>query len=280
MPPVYYPAMRKIIIPILLLLACNKVPAQHKHINPGGKTIQQRVVVPAGYSRMQSAPGSFSAYVQQLPLLPDGTPVHYYNGKEKPNRGIYVAVVDMNIGNKDLQQCADVIMHVRADYLYKSDMRDKIQFTFTNGFVAEYSKWMQGYRISVKGDQCTWVKSKAPSDTYSTFTQYMDMVYNYCGTLSLRRELKKIQYEDIRPGDVLIKGGSPGHAEMIMDVAQDRVGHKIYLLAQSYMPAQQMQLLENPTDKTLSPWYEVKGNDITTPEWNFTADQVMRFADQ
>ncbi len=271
--------MSKIIIPILLLLACNKVPAQHKHINPGGKTIQQRVIVPAGYTRMQSATGSFSAYVQQLPLLPDGTPVHYYNGREKPNKGIYVAVVDMNIGNKDLQQCADVVMHVRADYLYKSNMRDKIKFTFTSGFVADYSKWKQGYRISVQGNKCTWVKSRQPSDSYNTFAEYMDMVYNYCGSLSLSRELKKIRYEEIRPGDVLIKGGSPGHAEMIMDVATNKAGHKIYLLAQSYMPAQQMQLLENPSDAGLSPWYEVKGTTINTPEWDFTADQVMRFAD-
>ncbi len=272
--------MKKSITILMLLTACNMASdAQHRNINPKGNTIRQRVILPEGYIRVQPPQGSFGAYVQQLPLLPDGTPVHYYNGKEKPNHGIYVAVVDMNIGTRDLQQCADVVMHVRADYLYKNNMHDKIKFTFTSGFVAEYSKWKEGYRINVKGNKCTWVKSKAPSDTYATFTEYMDMVYNYCGTLSLSRELKKIKYEEIMPGDVLIKGGSPGHAELIMDVAMNRAGRKIYLLAQSYMPAQQMQLLENPSNSTLSPWYEADGYTITTPEWSFNADQVMRFAD-
>ena len=83
------------------------------------------------------------------------------------------------------------------------------------------------------------------------------------------------------PGDILIKGGSPGHAELVMDVAQNKMGGKIFLLAQSYMPAQEMQVLTNPENPLLSPWYETKmeGANIVTPEWTFTTDQLMRFED-
>jgi len=274
------PLMKRTSLFILAILCYATTYAQHsKLIDPKGQTIQKRILLPQGFNRLACKEGSFGAYVQNTPLLPDGSQVHYFNGKVKSGDGIYVAVVNMDIGNKDLQQCADVIMHVRAEYLYKTNQKDKIKFKLTNGFEVGYAKWMQGYRVAIKGNSATWVKSAAPADNVKTFEAYMDLIYTYCGTLSLSRELKKIKYADLQPGDLLIKGGSPGHAELVMDVAQDKNGNKIYLLAQSYMPAQQMQILANPENKSFSPWYELKGDTIITPEWDFTSEQVMRFAD-
>lgn len=270
--------MKQLTIAIFTCIS-SVVAAQTSHFNAGGKTVRERIVVPPGFTRVATPAGSFAAYVQQLPLLPQGTEVHYYNGSVKPNNDIYAAVIDLPIGNKNLQQCADVIMHIRADYCYKSKQPDKIKFTFTSGFLASYERWRQGYRIAVNGNKAIWVKKGPPADSYAILAEFMDVVYTYCGTLSLSRELIKIPFSDIRPGDLLIKGGSPGHAELIVDVALDKLGNKIFLLAQSYMPAQQMQLLVNRQNRTLSPWYEAKGNDISTPEWAFTSDQVMRFAD-
>ena len=265
------------ILMLLSTVASTNAQQKSKYINTQGKVVQNRILVPNGYKRMQCAEGSFGAYLQNMPLMPDGSKVHYYNGREKENNGIYVAVVDMNIGNKDLQQCADVIMHARAEYLYKTHQIDKIHFKFTSGFVASYSKWIEGYRIAVSGNNVKWVKIKPAADNNAIFLEYMDVIYNYCGTLSLSKELKKISYTELQPGDVIIKGGSPGHAELVMDMCLSKSGGKIYLLSQSYMPAQQMQILANPTNKELSPWYELKGTEIITPEWDFTADQVMRF---
>ncbi|WP_315824356.1 DUF4846 domain-containing protein [Paraflavitalea speifideaquila] len=76
----------------------------------------------------------------------------------------------------------------------------------------------------------------------------------------------------------MIKGGSPGHAVMVMDVAINKAGEKIYLLAQSYMPAQSIHILKNPMDQTLNPWYKA-GNEpiIETPEWTFTQQQLRRW---
>jgi hypothetical protein len=39
-------------------------------------------------------------------------------------------------------------------------------------------------------------------------------------------------------GDVFIRGGSPGHAMLVVDMGEDAAGRKIYLVAQSYMPSQ------------------------------------------
>ena len=42
----------------------------------------------------------------------------------------------------------------------------------------------------------------------------------------------------------------PGHVVLIVDMAENDKGEKIFMLAQSYMPAQQTQILINPSDRT------------------------------
>jgi hypothetical protein len=50
----------------------------------------------------------------------------------------------MEIGNKDLHQCADAVMRLRAEYLWNEERYDKIHFNFTNGFRVDYTKWIEG----------------------------------------------------------------------------------------------------------------------------------------
>jgi hypothetical protein len=82
-------------------------------------------------------------------------------------------------------------------------------------------------------------------------------------------------------GDVFIRGGSPGHAELVVDMAIDTTtGKKIFLLAQSYMPAQETQILCNQEEPAMSPWYSLDfGATLHTPEYWFSNDQLMRFPD-
>ena len=50
------------------------------------------------------------------------------------------------------------------------------------------------------------------------------------------------------------------------------------MLAQSYMPAQQTQILINPSDKELGVWYSLKGKDVLiTPEWDFSVNSIKNF---
>ena len=50
------------------------------------------------------------------------------------------------------------------------------------------------------------------------------------------------------------------------------------MLAQSYMPAQQTQILINPSDRNLGVWYSLKGKDVLiTPEWDFPVNQLRTF---
>ena len=100
-----------------------------------------------------------------------------------------------------------------------------------------------------------------------------------CGSASLSKQLKPvIDFSDITPGDVLIRGGFPGHAVIVMDVAENIKGEKIFMLAQSYMPAQDIHILVNPADENLSPWYKVNdGMKIVTPEYLFYKNELKRW---
>jgi len=248
-------------------------------INPEGKTILERINVPDHFERIPLDENSFGYYLRNLPLKPHGTDVFMFDGQIKTNK-VHVAVIDIDVGNRDLQQCADAIIRLRSEYLYARKLYGLIHFNFTNGFRADYAKWALGYRIDVKGDQAKWIRTDNTSYEYNDFRRYLDVVFTYAGTYSLAQELVNVEYRDIQPGDVFIRGGSPGHAVIVVDVGvNNSTGQKIFLLAQSYMPAQDIHVLINPSNPDLSPWYEVDlfTNKVITPEWEFGVDELQRF---
>ena len=165
-------------------------------------------------------------------------------------------MLDISVGKKNLQQCADAVMRLRAEYLYAKGYFDKILFIDNDG-----TKYL----------------FKQPFNRQN-FDIYLDRVFGMCGSASLAKQLKPVIMKNILPSDVLIRGGFPGHAAIVLDVATNRDGNKIYLLAQSYMPAQDVHILINPSNKTLSPWYKVNDDDaIETPEYIFTANELKKW---
>jgi hypothetical protein len=249
-------------------------------LNKDGMTVEERYMTPQGFDRIIVDEDSFGAFLRLQRLKPYGEKVLYYNGKKKSAEGVYDSVFDVEIGDRDLHQCADAIMLLRAEYLYSQSRYDEISFNFVSGFTAEYSKWMEGYRIRVEGNDVSYYKATDPSDTYQSFRKYMDIVFAYASTLSMEKELVSVSVNDMKIGDVFIVGGSPGHAIIVVDMAENENGNRMFMLAQSYMPAQQTQILINPLDETMSPWYSLAGVDqLRTPEWTFSLDRLKRFVD-
>lgn len=249
-----------------------------KLINKSGGTVQERIRVPEGFERVKAEKNSYGQYLRDLPVKPDGTKIKLYNG-DITNKDVHEAVLDIDVGTRDLQQCADAVMRLRAEYLYGQGAFEKIHFNFTNGFNADYSNWMNGKRIVIKGNKTYWVKKTGYSKEYSSFRKYLDVVFAYAGTLSLSKEMKYVSIENMQIGDVFLKGATPGHTVVILDMAENKkTGEKIFMIAQSYMPAQDIHILKNLEDEKLSPWYSVKfGEVLSTPEWEFEKDQLMRF---
>ncbi len=251
---------------------------QQSLINKNGTTIKTRFNPPEEFTRIQTNKNTFAHYLQNFPLKPHGSEVHLYNGDLKYRQDVHAAILDIDVGNRDLQQCADATMRLRAEYLYGQKEYDKISFNFTNGFKATYSKWRKAYRIRVQGNKVNWIKTNSPSVSYKSFRKYLVMVFSYAGTLSLEKELPSRQLNKLEIGDIFIQGGSPGHAIIVVDMAVDKNGNKIFMLAQSYMPAQDIHILTNPNDRKLSPWYATqKLEQLITPEWTFTKDDLKRF---
>lgn len=216
----------------------------------------KNIPLPPGYERLPAADASFAAWLRNRPLKNSNT-VYLYNGMLKRNQDAQFAVLDIPVGKQDLQQCADAVMRLRAEYLYDRERWNEILFTDNN---------RKAYRYQNGKDR-------------PAFESYLRNVFSWCGSASLEKQLKPAgSISQITPGDVLIKGGYPGHAVIVMDAAINARGERIYLLAQSYMPAQDIHILKNPANGRLSPWYKAVDNQrIITPEWVFETHQLRRW---
>ncbi len=242
---------------LLTALSCDQTAQNISMRLPGSHTVEYKKVgeipLPSGYDRQETKNNSFAEWLRNVALKSDKT-VYLYDGNKKLNQGAQYAVLDISVGKKDLQQCADAVMRLRAEYLYSQRRFNEIVF---------YDNAKKAYRFS-------------GAQNRAAFDKYLEQVFSWCGTLSLENQLTPVKlFKNIQAGDVLIKGGSPGHAVIVMDVAQNAQGEKIFLLAQSYMPAQDIHILRNTGNSNLSPWYAVDEEKmIETPEWTFTQSQL------
>lgn len=245
-------------------------------------TVAGRFPPPPGFIRPPADARSFAFYLRHFPLKPAETPVYLHNGALKSWQDVHAAVLDIDTGPENLQQCADAVMRLRAEYLFHEKRYEDIHFNFTNGFNATYDRWRQGERIRVIGNQAKWVPGAGADTGYASFRKYLKMVFTYAGTASLEKELSPVPLEDVMPGDIFIQGGFPGHAVLVMDTGVDTLtGARVMLLAQSYMPAQDIHVLRNLQDTTLNPWYAVSAieEQLETPEWVFRREDLRRFKD-
>lgn len=242
-------------------------------------TLAARIATPAGFVRPAVEPASFAGWLRGLPMKPAGSPVYLYNGLPKFWSAAHVAVVDIDVGNKDLQQCADAVMRLRAEWQYAGGNATVIAFNYTNGARVDFSRWSKGLRPLPTKSSVKWAKKGRADAGYQSFKAYLQQVFSYAGTYSLSREMAPVGVADMAIGDVFIVGGFPGHAILVVDMAEHpSTGEKRFLLAQSYMPAQDIHVLKNPGAADGSPWYPLDfGDTLVTPEWTFKAGDLKRF---
>lgn len=263
--------MKKIIILFLsfVLTGCSfsvKTKSQKKWIDPSGNTLKTRIEAPSGYKRMDT---DLAHFLQNYPLKKDGSPILLYDGTKKWNQSSQIAVFKLPLENENLQQCADSVMRVYAEYYWHNKQFEKIQFHLSDGFLLSYMKWREGYRVIFNNDHASYIKSASYDDSYECFKKYLRIVFAYSGTASMVNESLPISSKEIQVGDVFLKGGSPGHVVMIVDMCINKKGQKAFLLAQGYMPAQEFHVLKNPRHN--DPWYYEKEIQypFETPDYTF-----------
>jgi hypothetical protein len=261
----------------ILLLGLTLGPGANAQVHPA-ESVMDRFAPPAGYERLKAHPKSYAHFLRNLPLLPGRPQVLLYNGKAKSNQQAHLAVVDLDVGSKDLQQCADAVMRIVAEYLRQSGNGDALCFRYTSGHAASWQKWQAGESLVGRGNKVLVKKGAPRSSSAASFSSYLEKVFTYAGTASLSKELAPISNPArIEPGDSFIQGGHPGHAVLVVDVAENTRGRRVFLLGQSYMPAQQFHILKGPPGEALGAWYAADALDpLVTPEWTFKAKNLMR----
>lgn len=248
-----------LLFPVLFIVACQSPqPGQLRLTNPASTVMPaslSEIMTPEGYTRVPGHPGSFTNWLRTVKCKKDKT-VYLYDGRIKANQRAQFAVLDIGPVSP-LEQCADVVMRLRAEYLFATKQYDAILFT----------DFEQGQYI--------W---KGGNDRLG-FDRYLQQVFGMCGTASLEKQMHPVApFSALQPGDVLVQGGFPGHAVLVADMAINKKGEKIFLLVQGYMPAQDIHILVNPLDPEHGPWFPIPATDtLYTPEWRFHQQALHRW---
>ena len=203
-----------------------------------------------------------------------------HSGRSKPNQRAHHAVVNIDTGERDLQQCADAAIRLYSEYLWSRARQDEITFRITNGMWVPWSRWERGERLHLVQGERRWTRGGVRGRSRSLFRHYLRFVMGYAGTASLARHQPRRALPDLAIGDVLVQGGFPGHAVVVLDMAQSASGEKLVLLGQSYMPAQDFHVLRNSEEPGLSPWFRVGDLaapwGLRTPEWRAFRQDDLR----
>jgi hypothetical protein len=244
------------------------------------RTIAGSFEVPAGFGRVAAAPGSFGDWLRHLPLKPADSEVTLHDGRPVADHGTVAAVVDIDVGRSDLQQCADAVMRLRAEYLFSRRLTGLIGFEIYSGERYRFAAFAEGVTPVLAGARIAWQSGPPRDSSHASLRRWLDTVYAFASTRSLAHELRPVADPAAAAiGDVFIHPGSPGHAVIIVDLAVDPAdGRKLALLAQSSTPARDVHILRNTLDPASGTWFALAaGRPLVTPGRAFAPTELKRF---
>jgi len=224
-------------------------------------TLLERFPAPANTARADVVAGSFAAHLRTLPLMPPGTPVTSHAG-DVVRAPWAEAVVDLDVGTRDLQQCADSAMRLYAEWRRTQKTAQTLVLHATSGDPIPYARYVRGERATAKGRGLSWSTGAAAGDTAAVWRAWLDTVFLYGGSISLAKDTVPAT-GPLRAGDLLVGGGSPGHVLVVLDVARPPTpasdDDAWLLLGQGFMPAQSFHVIG---------WKKADDDGvITVPSW-------------
>jgi len=231
-----------------------------KTSNPHNYATIGDIPTPWGYERVSGDDATYSWYLRSLPLKKKGSKVQLYTGGEARFQSLCYAVVDLPLLS-NAEQCADVCMRLRAEYLYNTGQYGRIRFQNVNGKTLSY-----GGGASRK-----------------SFERYLKNLYGVASTFSLSREMETRRLADMQPGDVFVYparyGHKYGHAIMVVDVAVNKHGKKAFLLAEGNTPARNIHVLRNFENPFRSPWFmlDEDADDLLLAVFHYKASELRHF---
>lgn len=219
-------------------------------------------------------PDSWEFFLQHLPT--EDKPIVDFNGNLVSNQGKHVAILPFDVGHTDLQQCADALIRIRAEYLFRKKLYPSIGFHFISGSFYSYSNYLKGMRPVLKGRGMIFKLAATTSViTHGSLRKYLDIVYAYANTVSLCNELKYTNR--LETGTIIIFPGNPGHCCMIFDAAVSEKSDTVFKILEGYMPAQSIYVLSNPYEPDWNPWYHLGKGEISTSSCIFKSYYLRKF---
>ena len=228
--------------------------------NPNNYQTIGDIPTPWGYERINGEDYTYSEFLRSISLKSKGSEVMLYTGGISRFQSLNYAVVDMPLLS-NAEQCADVCMRLRAEYLFKTKQYNRIRFQNVNGKTMSY-----------KG-----------GNSRKAFEQYLRNLYCVASTFSLSREMKTRRLVEMQPGDVFVYparyGQKYGHAVIVVDVAINKSGEKAFLLAEGNTPARNIHIIRNFENPFRSPWFvlDSEADNLLLSVFHYKATDLKHF---
>ena len=227
--------------------------------NPYSYSTIGDIPTPEGFKRIDGEDHNYTKFLKSLPLKPKGAVIKYYWGGVADLQDLNYAVVDLPLLS-NAEQCADVCMRLRAEYLYQVGRAKDIHFMDVQGNLLKYNG----------------------EESRESFEKYLRHVFDVANTYSLSKEMEKRDLGRIQPGNVFVYPANStqyGHAVMVADVAEDENGYIAVLLVEGYLPARSIHVMKNWQDPKNSPWFILDGesDEITFSIFQFNAKDLRCF---
>lgn len=241
-------------------------------------TLETRIKPPPGYSRVQLQPGSFGEWLRSFPMAPATAAVTRFDGSTAhPADDEYIAgVMAIDIGSVDLQQSADVVIRLHAEWLWSHDQRDAISYPGGAKLNMPLSRWEKGQRVISEGANVFWaVQSKPAAADYSEFRRYLDIVFTWANSASLARRTEPVEASALMPGDFFLHTKPPGHVAIVLDIAEKPSGERLALLGQALNPTESVHVIR-PGRATA--WFSLRPGHslVTARSAAFSWDELRR----
>ena len=222
------------------------------------ETIGEAYPIPDGYVR--SSENAFGQWLRDRAVAPRNVPIRTYNGHEVHHDG-RVVVLDMVPG--DRQQCADSIIRLRAEW--ELQQGHSPSFHATSGDPMPWKRFQAGEKPYEKNGRIAWTTGSS-----KRWNDYLARVFIWAGTASLSvYDTKAVQHP--QPGDILVQGGFPGHAVILLDVVE-RGSDRLMLIGEGYMPAQNFHVEHGP----VGGWWRWE-DGVRLHHYNLNKDTLRRF---
>ncbi len=257
--------VKKILLFVLLLVVLISgygawILLGSKTSNPSNYVNVGEIPAPWGLARVSGTDTSYTTYLRSLPLKARGAKVQLYTGGEARFQSLNYAVIDLPLLS-NAEQCADVCMRLRAEYLFNTKQYGRIRFQNVNGKTMSYGG----------------------GSSRRSFERYLRNLYGVASTFSLSREMTTRRLADMQPGDVFVYparyGQQYGHAVMVVDVAINTNGKKAYLLAEGNTPAREIHVMRNFENPFRSPWFmlDEDADNLILSVFHYKATDLKHF---